>query len=133
MGLSQDCWRENATLFRKICEGVIVGVRSASLSRKHPVPAASRPMKYSILKQIRMLISLQLQQHAIGMQFFERKKGRGLRVLRRSSRQRLRLSNHKVHRGPLEVRRVAVAGEQLADLYSHFRADAFFFCPVYRR
>jgi hypothetical protein len=41
MGLSQDCWRENATLFRKICEGVIVGVRprhylESILSRRLP-------------------------------------------------------------------------------------------------
>jgi hypothetical protein len=43
MGLSQNCWREDGMLARKAFELVIVGARSASLSRTHPIANARAP------------------------------------------------------------------------------------------
>jgi hypothetical protein len=46
MGLSQNYWREDETLARKRLELVIVGARSASLSRTHPI--ANVPLRRDI-------------------------------------------------------------------------------------
>jgi hypothetical protein len=46
MGLSQNYWREDETLARKRLELVIVGARSASLSRTHPI--ANVPLRTDI-------------------------------------------------------------------------------------
>jgi hypothetical protein len=46
MGLSQNYWREDETLARKRLELVIVGARSASLSRTDPI--ANVPLRRDI-------------------------------------------------------------------------------------
>src|ERR1700738_2641948 len=101
MGLSQNYWREDATLARKRLELVIVGARSASLSRTHPI--ANVPLRRDIQSsgEISLLIRYRCSDGGSTIQFMVGE-----------NRDSVRASKAISHRGRLQLSAAARAACQ---------------------